>query len=132
MSRPYISESLQVPMFSDDFRFLPEHSRLPIRNSYSRPSSSLAWRSQSESLLFNIINLKSQGLVMKRHQLLTINEAAKAMGVSRNHVRRLVEEADVLGKKARWRYGREIVDLSPVDALRRTLRINIAAVLPQK
>ncbi len=69
---------------------------------------------------------------MKRHQLLTINEAAKAMGVSRNHVRRLVEEADVLGKKARWRYGREIVDLSPVDALRRTLRINIAAVLPQK
>jgi excisionase family DNA binding protein len=69
---------------------------------------------------------------MERRQLLTINEAAKAMGVSRNHVRRLVEEADVLGKKARWRYGREIVDLSPVDAVRRTLRINIAAVLPQK
>lgn len=69
---------------------------------------------------------------MERRQLLTINEAAKAMGVSRNHVRRLVEEADVLGKKARWRYGREIVDLSPVDAVRRTLRINIAAVLPQE
>lgn len=63
-------------------------------------------------------------------QLLTINEAAQVMGVSRNHARRLVEEADVLGKKARWRYGREIVDLSPVDAVRRTLRINIAAVLP--
>ncbi len=63
-------------------------------------------------------------------QLLTINEAAQVMGVSRNHVRRLVEEADALGKKARWRYGREIVDLSPVDAVRRTLRINIAAVLP--
>jgi excisionase family DNA binding protein len=69
---------------------------------------------------------------MKRRRLLTINEAAKAMGVSRNHVRRLVEEADVLGKKARWRYGREIVDLSPVDSCRRTLRINIAAVLPQE
>lgn len=69
---------------------------------------------------------------MERRQLLTINEAAEAMGVSRNHVRRLVEEADVLGKKARWRYGREIVDLSPVDAVRRTLRINIAAVLPQE
>lgn len=69
---------------------------------------------------------------MERRQLLTINEAAEAMGVSRNHVRRLVEEADVLGKKARWRYGREIVDLSPVDAVRRTLRINITAVLPQE
>lgn len=69
---------------------------------------------------------------MERRQLLTINEAAKTMGVSRNHVRRLVEEADVLRKKARWRYGREIVDLSPVDAVRRTLRINIAAVLPQE
>jgi excisionase family DNA binding protein len=67
---------------------------------------------------------------MEGRQLLTINEAAQAMGVSRNHVRRLVEEADVLGKKARWRFGREIVDLSPVDAVRRTLRINLAAVLP--
>ena len=64
--------------------------------------------------------------------LLTINEAAQVMGVSRNHVRRLVDEADVLGKKARWRFGREIIDLSPVDAVRRTLRINIAAVLPEQ
>lgn len=69
---------------------------------------------------------------MAARALLTINEAAKAMGVSRNHVRRLIEEADVLGKKARWRYGREIVDLSPVDAIRRTLRINVAAVLPDE
>lgn len=68
---------------------------------------------------------------MAGRALLTINEAAQVMGVSRNHVRRLVEEADALGKKARWRYGREIVDLSPVDAVRRTLRINIAAVLPE-
>lgn len=39
------------------------------------------------------------------------------MGVSRNHIRRLVGEADMLGKKARWRYGREILDLSPVDTV---------------
>ena len=64
--------------------------------------------------------------------LLTINEAAQVMGVSRNHVRRLVDEADVLGKKARWRFGREIIDLSPVDAMRRTLRINMSAVLPEE
>ena len=64
--------------------------------------------------------------------LLTINEAAQVMGVSRNHLRRLVDEADVLGKKARWRFGREIIDLSPVDAMRRTLRINMSAVLPEE
>ena len=69
---------------------------------------------------------------MATRALFTINEAAEAMGVSRNHVRRLIEEADVLGKKARWRYGREIVDLSPVGAIRRTLRINVAAVLPDE
>lgn len=69
---------------------------------------------------------------MAARALLTINEAAEAMGVSRNHVRRLIDEADVLGKKARWRFGREIVDLSPVGAVRRTLRINVAAVLPDQ
>ena len=71
-------------------------------------------------------------LLMTTRVLLTINEAAEAMGVSRNHVRRLIDEADVLGKKARWRFGREIVDLSPVGAVRRTLRINVAAVLPDQ
>ena len=62
--------------------------------------------------------------------LLSVADAAKAMGVSKNHVKRLIHEADS-SPKSRWRYGREIVDLSPTDAVRRTLRINITAVIPQ-
>ena len=60
-------------------------------------------------------------------QLVTLKEAAEAMGVSYRHVQRLVEDAD-LNKRSRWRFGREIVNLSPANAVRRTLRINLAAV----
>ena len=49
------------------------------------------------------------------------------MGVSYRHVQRLVEEANTI-KQSRWRYGREIVNLSPATAVRRTLRINLSAV----
>ena len=42
--------------------------------------------------------------------LLTPKEAAAAMGVSINHVRRLIDEADSMGKRARWRHGKEIID----------------------
>ena len=62
-------------------------------------------------------------------QLLTVSEAAEAMGVSLNHVKRLIHEADI-DRKSRWRFGREIVDLSPKHSVRRTLRININAVIP--
>ena len=62
-------------------------------------------------------------------QLLTVKEAAEAMGVSLNHVKRLIHEADI-DRKSRWRFGREIVDLSPKHSARRTLRININAVIP--
>ena len=62
--------------------------------------------------------------------LLTPKEAADAMGVSYQHIRRLIDEADALGKRARWRHGKEIIDLSPVDSVRRTLRIKVSAVLP--
>ena len=62
--------------------------------------------------------------------LLTPQEAADAMGVSLRHIRKLIEEADALGKRARWRHGKEIIDLSPVDSVRRTLRIKVSAVLP--
>ena len=47
--------------------------------------------------------------------LLSAAEAAKAMGVSKNHVKKLINEADS-SPKSRWRYGREIVDFSPADA----------------
>ena len=62
--------------------------------------------------------------------LLTPKEAADAMGVSYQHIRRLIDEADALGKRARWRHGKEIIDLSPVDSVRRTLRIKVSTVLP--
>ena len=63
-------------------------------------------------------------------QLLTIKEAAEVMGVSVNHIRDLIHEADNF-KGSSWKHGREIVNLSTRTALRRTLRININAVIPQ-
>lgn len=61
--------------------------------------------------------------------LLTIDEAADALGVSRSHIKRLINEAEV-DRRSRWRFGREIVDMSPKGAQRRTLRINANAVVP--
>ena len=63
-------------------------------------------------------------------QLLTIKEAAEAMGVTTRHIQRLIYEADTF-KGSSWKHGREIVNLSTRAALRRTLRININAVIPQ-
>lgn len=62
-------------------------------------------------------------------KLLTIKEAAEAMGVSVRHVQSLIHEADT-DKQSRWKFGREIINLSTKTALRRTLRININAVIP--
>ena len=62
--------------------------------------------------------------------LLTVQEAADALGVSAMHIKRLIAEADV-DRRSRWRFGREIIDISPKDSLRRTLRINLAAVIPE-
>ena len=64
-------------------------------------------------------------------RLLTIKEAAEALGVSTRHVQRLIQEADE-DKRSQWKFGREIINLSPKTALRRTLRININAVIPAK
>ena len=61
--------------------------------------------------------------------LLTIPEAAKAIGVSQCHIRRLIDEAAV-NRKSRWRFGRELIDLTPVGSQRRVVRININAVIP--
>ena len=61
--------------------------------------------------------------------LLTIAEAAEALGVSKRHIERLVAEADA-NRKSRWRWGRELIDLAPVGASRRTVRVNLAAVVP--
>lgn len=62
-------------------------------------------------------------------QLLTIAEAAQALGVSRRHIERLIAEADA-SRKSRWRWGRELVDLTPVGSSRRMVRVNLGAVMP--
>lgn len=61
--------------------------------------------------------------------LLTIPEAAEALGVSRRHIERLIAEATA-NRKSRWRFGRELIDLAPLNSQRRTVRINIRAVVP--
>jgi hypothetical protein len=61
--------------------------------------------------------------------LLNTAEAAEALGVSVRHIKNLIHEADSC-KKSRWRWGRELIDLAPVNSQRRTVRINLAAVVP--
>ena len=61
--------------------------------------------------------------------LLTVAEAALALGVSESHIKRLIAEADA-NRRSRWRWGRELIDLAPVEAQRRTVRINLQAVVP--
>ena len=45
--------------------------------------------------------------------LLTIKEAAAALKVSRRHIDRLIDEADTTPKTARWKFGKELIDLTP-------------------
>lgn len=61
--------------------------------------------------------------------LLTVAEAAEALGVSDRHIKRLIHEADA-NRKSRWRWGRELIDLAPVGSSRRCVRVNVAAVAP--
>lgn len=61
--------------------------------------------------------------------LLTITAAAEALGVSPSHIKRLIVEADG-NRRSRWRWGRELIDLAPHGAQRRTVRVNVAAVVP--
>ena len=61
--------------------------------------------------------------------LLTVAEAAEALAVSERHIKRLIAEADAC-RKSRWRWGRELINLAPVDSQRRMVRINVAAVVP--
>lgn len=62
-------------------------------------------------------------------RLLTIPQAAEAFGVSERHIYRLIAEADA-SRRGRWRWGRELVNLAPQGASRRTIRINAGAVVP--
>ena len=68
---------------------------------------------------------------MRNHNrlLLTVPEAAEALGVSERHIKRLIHEADSC-RKSRWRWGHELINLAPHGAQRRTVRVNVAAVVP--
>lgn len=66
---------------------------------------------------------------MSGRYLLTIKEAAEALGVSERHIKNLIHEADA-NRKSRWRFGRELIDLAPLGSQRRMVRINITAVVP--
>jgi hypothetical protein len=61
--------------------------------------------------------------------LLTITEAAEVLGVSDRHIKRLVADADA-NRRSQWRWGKELINLAPVGSNRRTVRVNIAAVVP--
>ena len=61
--------------------------------------------------------------------LLTVPEAAEALGVSTRHIERLIAEADA-NRKSRWKWGRELIDLAPLGSQRRTVRVNLNAVVP--
>ena len=50
---------------------------------------------------------------MAARVLLTVTEAAEALGCSDRHVKRLIHEADA-NRKSRWRWGRELIDLAPL------------------
>lgn len=65
----------------------------------------------------------------RQRLLLTVAEAAEVLGVSKRHLERLIHEADA-NRKSRWRWGRELIDLAPLGSSRRTIRVNLAAVLP--
>lgn len=60
-------------------------------------------------------------------KLLTINEAAAALGVSPWAVRDLVDEA-YTSKKSRWKEGREFINLATLTAQRRLIRIRPSAL----
>jgi excisionase family DNA binding protein len=64
-----------------------------------------------------------------RRYLLTVADAAAALGVSKRHIERLIEEATA-NRKSRWKFGRELVDLAPLGSQRRMIRINLNAVVP--
>ena len=60
--------------------------------------------------------------------LLTIKEAAAALKVSRRHIDRLIDEADTTPKTARWKFGKELIDLTPSTSTKRTIRIDPTAI----
>ena len=62
--------------------------------------------------------------------MLSIKQAAEAMGVSHYVVRDLINEALENPKKARWKEGKHFVDYSTLTAKKRLIRIFPNALNP--
>ena len=60
--------------------------------------------------------------------LLTIKEAAAALNVSRHHIQKLIDEADAMPKQSRWKFGKELIDLTPMTSRKRVIRIHPGAI----
>lgn len=58
----------------------------------------------------------------------TVQEAAENLNVSVRHIQRLIAEADAMPKQARWRWGRELLDIGLKNSTRRTVRIDSNAL----
>ncbi len=56
-------------------------------------------------------------------KLLTPQQAADVMGVSKRTIERLVDEAQAFPRTARWKEKREFVVLSSAGSIRRKVRI---------
>lgn len=58
--------------------------------------------------------------------LLSIQEAADLFAVSRKHIQKLIDEADTI-KNPRWRWGKELIELTPKASGKRVIRVNVTA-----
>ena len=61
-------------------------------------------------------------------KLHTIKDAAQILGVSVRHIRDMIHEADTF-KGSTWKFGRELINMSQKTAKRRTIRVNVDAVI---
>lgn len=62
-------------------------------------------------------------------KLLTIKEAAALMKVSQHTITRLVNEAEVMPRRARWKEKRDYVNLAPSSSAKRIIRILPSALM---
>lgn len=61
-------------------------------------------------------------------RLLTAQETAERLGCSIKTIRRLVAEAEAFPKAARWKHGREFIEIGLKHSSQRTFRFNWEAI----
>ena len=82
-----------------------------------RRGSRLCLRSAQRSLRDTV------GAELDMTTLLTPQQAADAMGVSKYVVERLINDAQTCPRTAKWREKRDFIDLTPAGNVRRIIRI---------